>query len=158
MFQFSVCVCVCAQLCLTFCNPIDCSLLLFPWDFPGKSTGVHCHFLLQGIFPFQGSNCISCISCIDRQILYHCTTWETPFILLHENQQPNPTGCHPQTCPLIQGSFMKNPLSVSHILCKESHSYSSQSNVGKKANLYPEQMNIPTRSKLCHLDSERVQK
>ena len=21
------------------------------WDFPGKSTGVGCHFLLQGIFP-----------------------------------------------------------------------------------------------------------
>ena len=23
-------------------------------DFPGKSTGVGCHFLLQGIFPTQG--------------------------------------------------------------------------------------------------------
>jgi len=30
--------------------------LLRPWDFPGKSTGVGCHFLLQGIFPTQGSN------------------------------------------------------------------------------------------------------
>ena len=27
-----------------------------PWDFQGKSTGVGCHFLLQGIFPTQGSN------------------------------------------------------------------------------------------------------
>ena len=26
------------------------------WDFPGKSTGVGCHFLLQRIFPTQGSN------------------------------------------------------------------------------------------------------
>ena len=26
------------------------------WDFLGKSTGVGCHFLLQGIFPTQGSN------------------------------------------------------------------------------------------------------
>ena len=26
------------------------------WDSPGKSTGVGCHFLLQGIFPTQGSN------------------------------------------------------------------------------------------------------
>ena len=25
--------------------------LLPPWDSPGKSTGVGCHFLLQGIFP-----------------------------------------------------------------------------------------------------------
>ena len=30
--------------------------LLRPWDFPGKNTGVGCHFLLQGIFPTQGSN------------------------------------------------------------------------------------------------------
>ena len=29
---------------------------LSPWDFPGKSTGVSCHFLLQGIFLTQGSN------------------------------------------------------------------------------------------------------
>ena len=28
--------------------------LLSPWDFPGKSTGVGCHFLLQGIFLTQG--------------------------------------------------------------------------------------------------------
>ena len=27
-----------------------------PWDFPGKNTGVDCCFLLQGIFPTQGSN------------------------------------------------------------------------------------------------------
>ena len=30
--------------------------LLCPWDFPGKSTGVDCHFLLQGIFLTQGLN------------------------------------------------------------------------------------------------------
>ena len=30
--------------------------LLCPWDFPGKNTGVGCHFLIQGIFPNQGSN------------------------------------------------------------------------------------------------------
>ena len=29
---------------------------LRPWDFPGKSTGVGCHFLLQRIFLPQGSN------------------------------------------------------------------------------------------------------
>ena len=42
--------CVHVQLCLTLCNPIDCS----PPDstvhgiFPGKNTGVSCHFLLHG--------------------------------------------------------------------------------------------------------------
>ena len=30
--------------------------LLHPWDFPGKNTGVGCHFLLQGIFLSQGWN------------------------------------------------------------------------------------------------------
>ena len=30
--------------------------LLCPWDFPGKNTGVGCHFLLQGISPTQGLN------------------------------------------------------------------------------------------------------
>ena len=30
--------------------------LLCPWDFPGKNTGVGCHFLLQEIVPTQGSN------------------------------------------------------------------------------------------------------
>jgi len=29
------------------------------WDFPGKNTTVGCHFLLQGIFPIQGSNFMS---------------------------------------------------------------------------------------------------
>ena len=41
-----------------FCYPMDCSppRLLCPWDFPGKSTEVGCHFLLQRIFPTQGLN------------------------------------------------------------------------------------------------------
>ena len=35
---------------------VACTRLLCPWDFLGKSTGVGCHFLLQGIFLTQGSN------------------------------------------------------------------------------------------------------
>ena len=30
--------------------------VLRPWNFSGKSTGVGCQFLLQGIFPTQGLN------------------------------------------------------------------------------------------------------
>ena len=38
--------------------------LLWPWYFPGKYTGVGCHFLLQGIVSTQGLNHdSSCISC-----------------------------------------------------------------------------------------------
>ena len=29
---------------------------LYSWDFPGKNTGVGCHFLRQGIFLARGSN------------------------------------------------------------------------------------------------------
>ena len=50
---------VCAHSCLTLCDPRECTLpdrLLCPWDFPGKNTGVGCHFLLQGIFPTLGLN------------------------------------------------------------------------------------------------------
>ena len=44
------------QLCLTLCNPIDCTpRLLCPWDSPGKNIGVGC-CALQGIIPTQGSN------------------------------------------------------------------------------------------------------
>ena len=50
-----VCVCVCVKLLGTIwlCNPLDCSLpgSSDPWDSPGKSTGVGCHFLLPEIEP-----------------------------------------------------------------------------------------------------------
>ena len=36
--------------------------LLCPWDYPGKSTRVGCHFLLQSIFVTQGLNpCLLCL-------------------------------------------------------------------------------------------------
>ena len=41
--------------------------LLCPWDFPGKNTGMGCHFLLQEIFPTQGLN-LGLPHC--RQMLY----------------------------------------------------------------------------------------
>ena len=52
------------QLCPAVCDPVDCSL---PGSSvhgvsPGKSIGVGCHGLLQGIFPTQGSNpCLLCL-------------------------------------------------------------------------------------------------
>ena len=42
-----------------------------PWESPGKNTGVGCHFLLQGIFPTQGSY-LDLLHCM--WILYHLTT------------------------------------------------------------------------------------
>ena len=56
---------------------------LCPWDLPGKSTGVGCHFLLQRIFLTQGSipGLLHC-----RQMLYHVSldilTWKDATIFL----------------------------------------------------------------------------
>ena len=75
-----MCVCVCVRACVRAHSVVSDSLqphgvqpvrLLCPWDSPGKSTGVGCHFLLQGIFLTQGWNHVSCGSCIGRQILNH---------------------------------------------------------------------------------------
>ena len=67
------------QSCLTLCNPVDCSLPgSWPWDSPGRNTGVGCHVLFQGIFPTQGSN----------PGLPHCSR-----ILYHLNHQGSPSSC-----------------------------------------------------------------
>ena len=69
--------CMHAQSCLTLCNPVDSSL-------PGSSV----HGILQtrklkqvaisysrGFSRPRNPTHISCISCVSRCILYHCTTW-----------------------------------------------------------------------------------
>ena len=52
--------------------------ILCPWDFPGKSTGVDCHFFLQGIVPTQKSN-LGLLHC--RQILYQLSCEGSPPFL-----------------------------------------------------------------------------
>ena len=51
--------------------------LLYAWDSTGKSTGVGCHFLLQGIFPTQGWN-PGLLHC--RRILYQLSPQGSPHI------------------------------------------------------------------------------
>ena len=51
------------------------AMLLYPWDFPGKNTGVGCHSLFHGIFPTQGSN-PGLLHC--RQIPYHLSHQGSP--------------------------------------------------------------------------------
>ena len=77
---YIVCVCVCIYIYMWKVKSLSrarlsatpwivgCTKLLRPWDFQSKSTGVGCHFLLQGIFPTQGSN-PGLSHC--RQTLYH---------------------------------------------------------------------------------------
>ena len=58
------------------------SRLLCPWNFPGKSTGVHCHFLLLGIFRTQGLNLPLHISLHCQDDSLPCTTWEAWWLEL----------------------------------------------------------------------------
>ena len=68
------------QSCPTLCDPhgLSPTRLLSPWNFPGKSTGVGCHFLLQGIFPIQGLN-PGLPHC--RQTLYRLSHQGSPMIV-----------------------------------------------------------------------------
>ena len=77
------------QSCSTLCNPMDCSL-------PGSSvhgifqasTGVGCHFLLQGIFLIQGLNPALPHY---RQRLYPLNHQRSPFTT-HMETQKTPSG------------------------------------------------------------------
>ena len=53
-----VCVCTCNQSCSTLCDPMNCSPpgSSVHGDSSGKNSRAHCHFLLQGDLPDQGSN------------------------------------------------------------------------------------------------------
>ena len=62
------------------------------WDFPGKSTGVGCHFLLQRIFSTEGSN-PGLPHC--RQML-HCLSHQGSHIL-----SKHPHYCLEQTCSVF---------------------------------------------------------
>ena len=56
--------CVCAQSCLSLCNPMDCSPpgRSVHGDSPSKNTGAVALFLPQGIFPTQELNpCLLCL-------------------------------------------------------------------------------------------------
>ena len=78
-FIHNTCVCSVAQLCRTFCYPMDCRP-------PGSSVqGIFQARILKrvAISYSRGSSwsrdwtSISCLSCTGRWILYHCATWET---------------------------------------------------------------------------------
>ena len=65
---------VCAQSCMTLCNPRGCSPSgsSVHGIFQGKNTGVGCHFLLQGIFQTQRLN-LGFLCLLHWQAGYVCT-------------------------------------------------------------------------------------
>ena len=95
---------MCAQSCLTLCNPMACSL-------PGSSVyGIfQARILGQVVISYsRGSSWprdqtrVSCISCVGRWILYHGATWEAqPQILSLMRQWVNKCGGKPIGVPSV---------------------------------------------------------
>ena len=77
------------QSCPTLSNIIDYNS---PWNSPGHTTGVCCHFLLQEIFPTQGLN-------------LHLLQWEADS--LTESYQLQHSYHKEGHCKTIKGQFSK---------------------------------------------------
>ena len=76
--RLSNCCRLVTKLCLTLLRPhglVQPTRLLCLGDFPGKNSGVGCYFLLQGIFPTQGSN----------PLLLH---WQVDYFLVRHLESP----------------------------------------------------------------------
>ena len=75
LIRLLLCVCVLSRSVVSdslWPQGLQPARLLCSWNFPGKNTGVACHFLLQGIFPTQGSN----------TLLLHLLYWQVDFLPL----------------------------------------------------------------------------
>ena len=83
---FCVCVCSVMQSCLTVCDPMVCG----PPD--SSVYGIFQARILEwvaisysrGSSPPRDQTCISCISCIGRQILYHWASWEASLGFINQ--------------------------------------------------------------------------
>ena len=96
-------LCFVAQLCLTLCDPMNCSPpgSSVHGASPGKNTGVGCRTLIQGIFPTQRSNAV----------LLHCR-----HIIYHLSQNSKNTGVG--RLSLLQGIFRTQELNRSLLHCR----------------------------------------
>ena len=87
---------VCAYSYLTLCNPMDCSPLLCPWNFPGKNARVCCHATLLGVLWCLNTSLSSSVKSISISSF--------AFLLpLHSSHSPCPgeitySNTHKHTC------------------------------------------------------------
>ena len=81
------------------CDPhgLLTSRLLCPRNFPGKITGVGCHFILQGIFPAQGS----------KPHLLHLLCWQVDSLPLVPPGKPHlvPDHCNKANITIKQATI-----------------------------------------------------
>ena len=110
-------LCLVVQLCLTLCDPMDCSLpgSSVHRDSPGKNTAVGFHALLQCLFPIQGSN-LGLPHC--RQILYRPSHQGSPRILEWVTYPFSPGELHTTRiilrCPELQEDSLPAELPGKH--------------------------------------------
>ena len=75
-------LCVCAQLCLTLCSPMDSSPPLS--SVHGISQAIILEWVAisysRGSSQPRDQTHVSCFSCIGKQILYHCPNWKALYI------------------------------------------------------------------------------
>ena len=86
------------------------SRLLCPWNFPGKNTGVGCHFLLQGIFLIQGLK-LSLLCLLrwqaDSLPLHHVGS---PVVIRSKNLVRSPTEKCGRTSLVARGLRLRLPV------------------------------------------------
>ena len=72
-----VCVHVCTQSCPTLSDPMDCSLpdSCVHGIFQARIWGYVAMSSSSGTFWPKSQTQVSCVSCTDRWMLYHCATW-----------------------------------------------------------------------------------
>ena len=86
------------------CKTSVTEFFLWPWDFPGKNTGVASHFLLQGNLPTPGDlpdpGMETGVSCIGRWILLSLAPPGEPNrpVQFSSVAQSCPTFCDPMGC------------------------------------------------------------
>ena len=100
--EVPVCCCLAAKLCLTLLQlyRLQPSGLLCPRNFPGKNSGVGSHFLLQGIFPTQGSN-------------PRFLRWQVDSLPLSHQQSSQLEGLWPRPPPSSSRDFLLRFLNLS---------------------------------------------
>ena len=92
----------------TLCDPMDCSLPRFSVHgiFPGKNTGVGCHFLLQRIFPTQRSN----PGLLHYRQMLYCLSYQGSPTQLYAAAAAKSLQSCPTLCDPIDGSPPGSPV------------------------------------------------
>ena len=78
-FISAPCVYICAQLCLTLCDPIDLPGSSVHGIFQARILGWIAISSSRGSSQPRNQNCVSCISCIDRFFFFINCTSEKPY-------------------------------------------------------------------------------